>query len=89
MSIRTTRSTVTFASPFRLTAVGETLPPGSYELDTDEEEIEGNGRTVFRRVATLLYVPTGSGTRVCTVDPAELAAAIAADAARTPQPEAP
>ncbi|NIJ63077.1 hypothetical protein FHR20_000008 [Sphingomonas leidyi] len=88
MSIRSTRSTVTFASPFRLKATGEILPPGSYEVETDEEAIEGNGHIVYRRVATLLYVPTASGTRVCTVDPAELAAAIAADAQRAPHPEA-
>lgn len=79
MTTRTTRTTATFASPFRLEGVGDVLPPGSYDIETDEEAIEGNDRTVFRRVATLLYVPTASGTRVCTVDPVELAAAIAAD----------
>lgn len=81
MTIRTTPTTVTFASPFRLKGVGEVLPPGSYRVETDEEAIEGNERTLFRRVATLLYVPLASGMRVCTVDPEELAAAIAADAA--------
>lgn len=79
MSTRTTRSTVTFTAAFRLAAVGETLPPGRYDVDTDEEAIEGNDRTVYRRTATLLYVPTPSGLRVCTVDPADLDAALAAD----------
>lgn len=80
MTTRTTRTTATFASPFRLKGVGEVLPPGSYGVETDEEAIEGNERTLFRRVATLIHVPTASGTRVCTIDPVELAAAIAADA---------
>ena len=80
MSIRTTRSTATFASPFRLKGVDEALPAGSYQIDTDEEGVEGNDRTVFHRVATLIYIPTRSGTRVCTIDPEDLAVAIAADA---------
>ncbi|MGL4313633.1 MAG: hypothetical protein ACRCSO_06545 [Sphingomonas sp.] len=79
MPTRTTRSTITFTAAFRLAAVGETLPPGRYDVDTDEEEIVGNNRTVYRRTATLLYVPTRSGLRVCTVDPADLDAALAAD----------
>ncbi|NML04162.1 hypothetical protein [Sphingomonas sp. G-3-2-10] len=79
MSTRTTRSTATFASSFRLKGVDELLPPGTYQVETDEEGVEGNERTVFRRAATLFYVPTASGTRVCTVDPDDLAAALAAD----------
>ncbi|MGV3481060.1 MAG: hypothetical protein ACO1O3_14005 [Sphingobium sp.] len=79
MSIRTTSGTATFAAPFRLKGVNETLPPGTYQVETDEEVVEGNARTVFRRVATLFYVPTASGMRVCTVDADDLAAALAAD----------
>lgn len=79
MSIRTTSSTATFASPFRLKGVDELLPPGTYRVETDEEGVEGNERTVFRRVATLFYVPTASGMRVCTVDADDLAAALASD----------
>jgi hypothetical protein len=80
MTIRTTRTAVTFIAPFRLKGVGETLPPGRYEVETDEEAVEGQGHTAFRRVATLLYVPTASGMRMCTVDGDELARAVAADA---------
>jgi hypothetical protein len=80
MTIRTTRAIVTFARAFNLKGVGELLPPGSYDVETDEEAIEAHGRTAFRRVATLLYVPTLSGMRMCAVDGEELARALVADA---------
>ena len=81
MTIRTTRTSVTFTAPFALKGIGEILPPGSYEVETDEQSVEGQSHTALRRVATLFYVPTPSGMRVCTVDGDELARAIAADAA--------
>jgi len=80
MTIRTTRTTLTFGSPFRLKGIGEDLPPGRYEVETDEELLEGSGHSAYRRVATLLFVPTASGMRMCTVDGDELDAAVAADA---------
>jgi len=80
MTIRTTRTTITFASPFRLKGVGEMLPAGDYQVETDEEVLEGLDRNAFRRIATLLFVPTASGMRMCTVDGDELDAAVAADA---------
>lgn len=80
MTIRTTRTTVTFGLPFRLKGIGEELPPGRYDVETDEEVLEGHDHNAFRRVATLLFVPTASGMRMCTVDGDELDAAVAADA---------
>ena len=81
MSIRTSRSTVNFKAAFSLRNVSGTLPPGAYEIETDEEIIEGNDRTVYRRIATLLYVRTAGMTRTCTIDPQDLAAALARDRA--------
>ena len=78
MTTRTTRSTVTFAAPVKLQGVGEELPAGTYQVETDEEAMEVGDRTAFRRVATLLYIPTPSGMRMCTVDGDELARAILA-----------
>jgi hypothetical protein len=46
VTIRTTRSQVTFARPFTLAEMDAPLPPGTYDVDTDEEVIEGNERTV-------------------------------------------
>lgn len=52
MPVRTTSTTATFALPFRLKGVGEMLPPGTYQVETDEEAVESNERTVFLRIAT-------------------------------------
>jgi hypothetical protein len=80
MALRTTKSAVVFAAPFTLKAVnGEILPAGNYEVETDEEVIEGNERTIYRRVATLLFVRSGGTTRTVTVEPLDLAQALAND----------
>ena len=79
--MRTTKSTVTFHSPFTLNdRVGE-LPAGTYDIETDEEEILGADRTAYRRVATLLFVETRGSTRSLTVDPKHLEAALRRDGA--------
>ena len=38
---RTKRETLTFAHPFLLKSIGRSLPPGAYDVLTDEELIEG------------------------------------------------
>ena len=81
--MRTTRSVVVFAHPFRIAAEGETFPPGRYEVETDEAAFEGNGPTVYIRIATLLFVTTGTSTSVHTVVPEMLDKALADDVART------
>ncbi len=78
--MRTTKTKVTFAHPFRITPDGETYPAGLYDVETDEEEIAGNDRTVYVRVKTLLFVKAGGTTSVHTVDPAALADALVCDA---------
>ena len=82
MALRTTKSTVTFASPFTLTAGGEIFPAGTHELETDEEIVEGNSHTVYRRVATILFVRHAGTSRALTVDPRDLEAALARDKAQ-------
>ena len=79
MAIRTTRSTVTFRSPFLIKGMSVPLPAGTYDVETDKEIIEGNERSVYRRVATLLIVKEEGCTRTVTVDPAALQAALDAD----------
>ena len=83
--IRTTRSSVTFRSPFTLKGFRQPEPPGTYQIEIDEDVIEGNDRTTYLRVATLLYIEAGGMIRTVTVDPADLQAALAQDAA-TPLP---
>jgi hypothetical protein len=87
MSMRTTRKTVIFSNPFSLESVGRVLPAGDYEVVTDEELIEGLSFPVYRRVATMMLVPTQShlgAVEMLTIDPRSLAEAIDRDAATTP-----
>jgi hypothetical protein len=77
--MRTTKSTVTFHSPFTLNDSVEELPPGTYGIEIDEEEILGAERTAYRRVKTLLFVQTQGSTRTLTVDPKHLEGALCRD----------
>lgn len=79
MTIRTTKSTATFARPFSIKGLQGEQPPGTYEVETDEEVIEGNGRTVYRRVATHIFLKSGGTTRTCTIKAADLDDALAKD----------
>lgn len=79
MALRTTKSSVTFAAPFKLPEFVEAQPAGTYDVLTDEEIVEGNDRTVYFRVATFLYVTHGDTTSMVTVDPKGLQAALERD----------
>jgi hypothetical protein len=60
MTVRTTRTTISFSQPFELRDLDGIQPAGDYLLDTDEELIEGLSRLAYRRVATLLHLPSTS-----------------------------
>ena len=57
MTMRSRRETITFLHPFRIKGIDRVLPPGAYEVNTDEEVIEGLSFPAFRRVATMIMVP--------------------------------
>jgi hypothetical protein len=57
MTTRSRRETITFRHPFRIKGIDRLLPPGGYEVITDEEMIEGLSFASFRRVATMIMVP--------------------------------
>jgi hypothetical protein len=79
VSFRTTRSSVSFNTSFRLKGVDDELPAGSYEIETDEEIIETTDRTAYRRIATLIHIRTHALTRSCAIDPRDLEAALERD----------
>ena len=81
MALRTTGTTVSFGAPFTLKGRAESFPAGVYEVETDEEIVEGNGRTVYLRVATLLHIRSRGMTRTLKVDPDDLDRALAGDRA--------
>src|SRR5579859_154123 len=57
MTTRSRRETITFQHPFRIKGIDRSLPPGDYEVITDEEMIEGLSFAAYRRVATMIVVP--------------------------------
>ncbi|MFE0756969.1 hypothetical protein ACFW16_23615 [Inquilinus sp. NPDC058860] len=85
MTLRTRSETVTFARPFTLSGINGPQPPGTYTVETDEERIEGSSPPTYRRVSTMIRLAgrpgTGEQVQVVVVDPEELAAALARDAA--------
>jgi hypothetical protein len=79
--MRTTKATVTFNAPFTLNKTVGELPPGTYDIEVDEEEITGLEFTAYRRVGTLLFVQQPGCTRSVAVEPKQLDAALQRDAA--------
>ena len=51
---------MTFAHPFLLKGVDRILGAGDYRVVTDEELIEELSFPVYRRVATMIFVPADS-----------------------------
>ena len=83
MTTRSRRETITFQHPFRLRGVDRLLPPGAYEVITDEEMIEGLSFPAFRRVATMIMVPAAaqnSTMEMVSIGSVDLADAQHADA---------
>ena len=74
--MRTTRETLVFNRPFRLSGLDDEQPAGAYTVVTDEDLIEGLSFLAYRRVATTIYLPVphhGTGSvQAVTVDPREL-----------------
>jgi hypothetical protein len=79
MTTRSHSKSVVFSHPFELKGVDRTLPPGAYRVVTDEELIEELSFPVYRRTATMIFVPTeshhGSSVEMVAIDPQELQAA--------------
>ena len=69
---------MTFAHPFLLKGVDRILAAGDYRIVTDEELIEELSFPVYRRVATMIFVPAESGSastvEMVTIDPQDLQA---------------
>ena len=76
--MRTKREMITFPTPFSLEGIDGVVPAGTYEVDVDEDLIEGLSFLAYQRVATTIYLPLPSGGRsvqAVRVDPRELDAA--------------
>lgn len=86
MTMRSRREIVHFEHPFRIGGIDRELPPGDYEVITDEEMIEGLSFPSFRRIATMIMVsgvpPQRAVTEMISISAAELSDAQRADASR-------
>jgi hypothetical protein len=82
MTTRTSSKTVTFARPFLLKGVDRMMTAGDYRVVTDEELIQELSFPVYRRVATMIFVPAASGHafEMVTIDPRDLEDAQVRDA---------
>jgi hypothetical protein len=69
---RTTRRTLQFGAPLRLSAQNETLPAGRYDTVTTEAIHQGNERNVYQRISTVLIIVNGGTTRYCEVHQGDL-----------------
>jgi hypothetical protein len=85
MATRTSEKTVNFSHPFLLKGVDRTLAAGDYRVVTDEELIEQLSFPVYRRVATMIFVPAdsqnASSVEMVSIDPRDLQDAQDQDAA--------
>ena len=81
MTMRSRRETITFQHPFRIKGIDRLLPPGAYQVITDEEMIEGLSFASFRRVATLIMVPAAP-PRSSTMEMISIGSVDLADAQR-------
>jgi hypothetical protein len=76
MTIRTSTKTGSFARPFLLKGVDRVLAAGQYKVITDEELIEELSFPVYRRVATMIFVPAdsqnSSSVEMVAIDPRDL-----------------
>ena len=88
MTMRTTKSSMTFVRPFRLGAFGEQLPAGRYPIETDEELLEGMSFPAYRRTSTVIQLmpdPLRPGvTEIAVVDAEQLEEALTMDGMQAP-----
>jgi hypothetical protein len=88
MTTRSRRETITFQHPFRIRGIDRLLPPGAYEVITDEEMIEGLSFPAFRRIATMIMVPAAEQNltmEMVSIGSVDLADAQHADATASPE----
>lgn len=65
MASRTTQTMVRFSRAFLLPSFSDHQPAGEYQVDNDEESVEGASWLAWHRVATFIHLP-GIGIRAAT-----------------------
>ncbi|MDN5000676.1 hypothetical protein ACFQZO_07275 [Bradyrhizobium sp. GCM10027634] len=83
MTIRSRRETVTFRHPFRIHGIERMLPAGAYQVIADEETIDAETFSAWRRVGTSIIVPVEGvlgSVEMLSIRAIDLADAMASDA---------
>jgi hypothetical protein len=64
MTVRTTRKNVTFRRSFSIRGADGAQPPGTYTVETEEEQLPGLSFHAYRRISTtiVLSAPYGGST---------------------------
>lgn len=80
---RTVSSNVEFHHPFTLAGLDGPQRPGVYRVETCERLLDTVSFTAYQRISTSiqLHGPSAGMIRMATIDPDELAAALARDSA--------
>jgi hypothetical protein len=79
MTIRTTVTAVTFTHAFKLPNMDEAYPPGTYDIETDEEALDTMEHVGYRRTATRIRLRNGGTTQVLQIDRRDLDIALTDD----------
>ncbi|MFZ1429593.1 MAG: hypothetical protein WAS21_22830 [Geminicoccaceae bacterium] len=86
--MRSSIERVTFRHDFLLKGVDTAQPPGTYEIETDDEPLPGLSFMAYRRVSTAIRIPSGTrgstSSQTFPISPHDLETALARDS----QPEA-
>jgi hypothetical protein len=85
MTTRTTISSVTFRRPFRLPEMDRAYPPGTYEVEVDEEELDSLLLAGYRRTGTRIRLQSSGVTEFLNVTRDDLDTALADDASAANQ----
>jgi len=82
--LRSTLERVTFVHAFSLKGLDAVQPPGTYEVEIDDEPIQGLSFMAYRRVATAIRIPMrgrgASSSQTFPISPLDLTTALALDA---------
>jgi hypothetical protein len=83
MTHRRTKTIVSFHHAFKISVLDEPLPAGTYEVEIEEELLEGATFVAYRLTGTVLHLPAAPDdagpARAVKIDPADLEAAIRRD----------
>ena len=80
MMVRTKVTEVTFKRTFQLAEMETPYPPGTYRIETDEEQLETLSFLAYRRVATRIHLTKPGLIEVLNINAKNLELALAEDA---------